>query len=329
MEWLWELGIVVVSALQSLGGWLEAPMQFFSFLGSEEFFLLVLPILYWSVNADLGLRVGVILLLSGALNDALKLALHGPRPYWYSPAVKALSAETSFGVPSGHAQIAAGVWGMLAARLNRAWVWGLAIFIIFMIGLSRLYLGVHFPHDVLLGWLVGGFVLWVLLRAWDRVAAWVKGQSLGRQIGLAFGFSMLLLLGSVIPYLALQSWELPAAWMANATAAGVDEPPHPITLNGILTMSGTLFGLFAGLAWMNTQGGFSAQGTVNQRALRYVVGVLGVGVLWFGLGAVFPRGDELLPYILRFARYSLVGLWVSAGAPWLFIKLRLAHGLQI
>jgi hypothetical protein len=80
---------------------------------------------------------------------------------------------------------------------------------------------------------------------------------------------------------------------------------------------------------MNTRGGFSAHGTVNQRALRYVVGVLGVGVLWFGLGAVFPRGDELLPYILRFARYSLVGLWVSAGAPWLFIKLRLAHGLQI
>ncbi|MDX9993225.1 MAG: phosphatase PAP2 family protein [Anaerolineales bacterium] len=328
MEWLWDLGIAVGVALQAMGGWLALPMQFFSFLGSEDFFLLVLPVLYWSVNADLGLRIGVILLFSGAINDVFKLALRGPRPYWYSPAIKALSAETSFGAPSGHAQIAAGVWGMLAARINRAWVWVVAIFIVLMIGLSRLYLGVHFLHDVLLGWLLGGLLLWGLLRVWDSVAAWVKGQSLGRQIGLAFGFSMLLLLCAAIPYLTLQNWTLPAAWMSNAAAAGVDEMPHPVTLNGILTTSGTLFGLFSGLAWMNTQGGFSTRGTATQRSLRYILGLLGVALLWFGLGAIFPRGEELLPYLLRFVRYSLVGLWISAGAPWLFIRLRLAGGSQ-
>ena len=92
--------------------------------------------------------------------------------------------------------------------------------------------------------------------------------------------------------------------------------------------AGTLFGLFSGLAWMNTQGGFSARGTAVQRILRYVLGLLGVAILWFGLGTIFPRGDELLPYFLRFVRYSLVGLWISAGAPWLFIRLRLAAGVQ-
>lgn len=325
MESLWEMGIAFIVAFQSLGGWLEAPMQFFTFLGSEEFFLLVLPVLYWSVDSRLGLRVGVILLLSGAFNDAFKLAMHGPRPYWVSTAVKAFSAETSFGIPSGHAQIAAGVWGMLAAHLRRGWVWAIAIFIILMIGISRLYLGVHFPHDVLFGWLAGMLLLWALLRFWDRAAAWLTKQSLGRQIALAFGFSMLLLMGSLLPYLFLQNWPLPASWISNAQLAGVDELPHPITLNGILTTSGTLFGLFAGLAWMNTQGGFNARGTTTQRILRYVLGVLGVSILWFGLGVIFPRGDELIPYILRFVRYGLVGLWVSAGAPWLFIKLRLAN----
>jgi len=325
MEWLWQIGVDFILLLQSMGAWLEAPMQFFSFLGSEEFFLLGLPVLYWSVNADLGLRVGVILLLSGAVNDSFKLAMHGPRPYWYSTAVKAFSAETSFGVPSGHAQIASGVWGMLAARLGKRWFWIVAIFVIFMIGLSRLYLGVHFPHDVLLGWLIGSLVLWGLLSFWDRIAVWAKSQSFGRQVSLAFAAALLLILGSLIPYLALQGWPFPGEWIENAQAAGVDELPHPITLNGVLTTSGTLFGLFVGLTWMNTRGGFSADGTVNQRILRYVLGVLGIGLVWFGLGQIFPRGDELVPYILRFGRYILVGLWVSAGAPWLFIRFGLAR----
>jgi hypothetical protein len=43
------------------------------------------------------------------------------------------------------------------------------------------------------------------------------------------------------------------------------------------------------------------------------------------LGAVFPRGEELLSYILRYLRYTLVGLWISAGAPYLFLRLRLAQ----
>ena len=324
MEALWQFGVNFILAFQSLGSWLEAPMLFFSFLGSEEFFLLVLPVLYWSVNADLGLRVGVILLLSGALNDALKMTFHSPRPYWVSSSVKAFAAEASFGIPSGHAQIAAGVWGMLAAQVRRGWLWALAFFIILMIGLSRLYLAVHFPHDVLFGWLVGSLLLWGLLHVWDRIAGWLKTQTFSRQIMLAFGFSMLLVLGSLVPYLALQKWNLPAEWIANAKLASMDTLPHPITLNSIMTTSGTLFGLFAGLAWMNTRGGFSAKGTISQRSLRYALGVLGVGVFWFGLGAILPRGDELIPYILRFVRYTLVGLWVSAGAPWLFIKLKLA-----
>ena len=328
MESLWQIGIDFILAFQSLGNWLEAPMLFFSFLGSEEFFLFGLPILYWSVNANLGLRVGVILLLSGATNDAFKMMFHGPRPYWFSSSVKAFAIETSFGVPSGHAQIAAGVWGMLASQVRRNWMWVLTIFIILMIGLSRLYLAVHFPHDVLFGWLIGTLLLWVVLRIWDKSATWLKTQTLARQVALAFSFSMLLLLGSLIPYLALQNWSIPTEWLANAAIASADTPPHPITLNSILTTSGTLFGIFTGLAWMNTQGGFSAEGTLSQRSLRYTLGVLGVGVFWFGLGAILPRGDELIPYILRFVRYTLVGLWISGGAPWLFIKLKLAGPSQ-
>jgi len=46
------------------------------------------------------------------------------------------------------------------------------------------------------------------------------------------------------------------------------------------------------------------------------------------LKAVFPSGDGVIPYLLRYLRYTLLGWWISAGAPWLFLKLKLAQKLK-
>ena len=73
MDFLIQNGISVIIAIQGLGAWLEAPMKFFSSLGYENFFLLILPLLYWSVDAGLGLRDGV----DGAAND---FSLLPPKP---------------------------------------------------------------------------------------------------------------------------------------------------------------------------------------------------------------------------------------------------------
>lgn len=324
MDAIIQAGIAFALWFQGLGGWLETPMKAFTFLGSEEFFLLGLPIIYWCIDARIGLRMGVILLLNGALNSILKLAFFGPRPYWVNPQIKALVSETSFGVPSGHSQMAAGLWGMLASQVRRPWAWGAAIFLVLMIGLSRLYLGVHFLHDVLLGWLLGALTLWVLLRLWDSTAAWVRTKSTGQQVGLAFLLSTLLLVAGTIAFGAARDIPLPPEWTANALAAGAHEAPAPITLNSVITSAATLFGLLAGLAWMQPRGGFDAGGTLNRRILRFVVGLVGVVLLWHGLGAIFPRGEDMVSYVLRYLRYALVGGWISAGGPWVFIRLGLA-----
>ena len=60
MNPLISFGISFIMAFQSMGTWLEAPMKFFSFLGSENFFLIFLPLIYWSVDAALGVRVWFI-----------------------------------------------------------------------------------------------------------------------------------------------------------------------------------------------------------------------------------------------------------------------------
>jgi membrane-associated phospholipid phosphatase len=320
-----EPGITLILFLQSWGEWLQIPMQFFSFLGNEEFFLFALPVLYWSVDAALGLRVGLILLLSTGLNDFFKLAFHGARPYWFNPQVRAYSSETSFGVPSGHAQNAASLWGMLAWYTQKRWAWAGALGLALLIGFSRMYLGVHFPHDVFFGWLLGYTLLWALLRLWEPVSALLRQKSMPQQMGLAFLLSVLVLIGGILAFGTLRDWQLPAIWSENALAAGAEAAPNPVTLNTTLTTSGTLFGLLAGLAWMNQRGGYRADGTLVQRGLRLLLGLVGILLLWYGLGAVFPRGEEIIPYALRYLRYSLLGGWISAGAPWLFLRINLAH----
>ena len=69
-----DSAVALIIAVQNLGAWLEIPMRIFSFLGTEIFYLLILPVLYWCIDANLGLRVGVILLFSGAVNEIFKLA---------------------------------------------------------------------------------------------------------------------------------------------------------------------------------------------------------------------------------------------------------------
>ena len=60
MGTIWNLGITWGISLQSIGSWLKAPMNVFSFLGTEYFFLFLLPALYWYIEANIGLRVAIL-----------------------------------------------------------------------------------------------------------------------------------------------------------------------------------------------------------------------------------------------------------------------------
>src|SRR5690349_8360956 len=118
MDTLFNWGTDLIVALQQQG-WLADPLLAVTWLGSEEFFLLVMPALYWCVSRSLGQSVAVLLISSNALNNLLKLAWHLPRPYWVDARISALSSETTYGLPSGHAQHAVAIWGYLASQVRR------------------------------------------------------------------------------------------------------------------------------------------------------------------------------------------------------------------
>lgn len=325
MQSLIEFGIAFILNLQSLGDGLIPLMRFFSQLGTVEFFLVFLPLIYWSIDAALGARVGLILMTGDLFNYVGKLFFAGPRPYWVDARVRGLWVETSFGIPSGHAQHAVSVWGTLAAYYRKKWAWGLALLLMFFIGFSRLYLGAHFPHDVLAGWLLGGAILWAFVRFWEPVKAWVAAKTFPQQVLIAFLLSLAFIIVGYGFAAARGDYQVPQAWIDNAMRAEDAEEPAPVNKDTPFNDAGVVFGLAVGLAWMETRGGYRAAGPVQQRALRYVVGLVGIAIFYAGLGEVFPRGDGFIFYLLRYIRYALVGWWVSGGAPWVFQRFGLAE----
>ena len=131
--------------------WLTPIMKTFTFLGDEEFFLLFLPLAYWLWRKNVMGRVGMVLLFTFVLNAIIKGIFHIPRPELIEHLVKA--DDWSF--PSGHSQGAMVLWGWLAYELKDRRAYLLAGLIIAGVGFSRVYLGVHYPSDVLGGYTIG------------------------------------------------------------------------------------------------------------------------------------------------------------------------------
>src|SRR4030065_955480 len=195
MDNLLNSGLQIIIWFQNLGTWLTPIMKLFTFLGNQEFYLLSAPAILWCIDSTLGLRLSLFLMVNGMLNAALKVAFHGPRPYWYTNNIKVISnIEESFGVPSGHAQNSVVVWGTLADRIRQRWVWVIAIMVMFLIGVSRIYLAVHFPHDVILGWVFGALTLWVMLKLERPVITWISKFGVGIQLLIILLFSLALIL---------------------------------------------------------------------------------------------------------------------------------------
>lgn len=124
-------------------------------------------------------RLEAITILVGGLitlvNTALKLAINRPRPS--ADLVHVLSPEQGNGFPSGHAFFAILILGLTAYfisinlknRVLRMLVLAGLIVLILLVGTSRVYLGVHWPSDVIGGYLIGGVFLAGLIwfhRTW-------------------------------------------------------------------------------------------------------------------------------------------------------------------
>lgn len=148
--------------LQQFAG-LAPVMYLLSFLGQEEFYIVLIPLVYFVFSRTLGIRMLMLLLISTGLNILLKLAFHMPRPYWVDPRVQAFAIESTYGMPSGHAEISAAIGFLLAFTLRKPRITILIGVLVFLVGVSRVFLGVHFASDVLVGWVLGVLTAWLFV----------------------------------------------------------------------------------------------------------------------------------------------------------------------
>ncbi|WP_165975690.1 phosphatase PAP2 family protein [Actinomadura rubrisoli] len=287
-----------------------------SYLGSAGFYIPLLVAVYWCAAPTLAARATIILSLGSVLNTVLKLVFHSPRPYWTDPSITGHESRVSFGMPSGHAQNAVAAWGFLATRTRRWFLWAGAVVVIVLIGVSRVYLGVHSVGQVLAGWAIGLVTLVVALRLEPIVIPWWVRRPLAVQVALALAVSLLFLGAAWGAVHSLSGWQWPDAWARAITAAG--GRTRAITLNEVSAATGGLFGVLAGTSVLAARGWFDAQGEPWQRLARLPVGVLGALAL-YALGSYLGTHP-----IQVFIAQALIGLWVTAGAPEAFMWLRLA-----
>jgi undecaprenyl-diphosphatase len=112
-----------------------------------------------------------------AISEGLKVGFSRPRPDLVAHAVDV----TSMSFPSGHAMLSAVTYLTLGAMLartqkerrSRAYILGAAVFLTLIIGASRIYLGVHWPTDVLAGWCLGA--AWALV-CWFAATLLTRGE---------------------------------------------------------------------------------------------------------------------------------------------------------
>jgi undecaprenyl-diphosphatase len=161
--------------------WMEGPLLDLTALGGATVLALVVMAVAGFLVLQTRYRTAVVVAISwcsGELLDAaLKHVFNRPRP----SIVPHLRTVYTTSFPSGHAMESAIVYLTLAAILMRAsqsratkiYILGIAVLLTTLVGLSRVYLGVHYPTDVLGGWIVGfiwASICWLAARRFEGTA---------------------------------------------------------------------------------------------------------------------------------------------------------------
>ena len=321
MDNLLHLGLQIVAAVQSLGSFLMVPMLFFTALGYGPFYQLLIPAIYWCVDRAVGIRLAVLLTVSSEVNTWGKWLCHGPRPFWLDYTLHRTN-DGGYGVPSGHAQEAVTTWFFLAVQVRRRWAWIAAAALVFLISLSRLYLGVHFPHDVIVGCVLGGLCLGVFLWLSPRFGRWIMRQPLAMVALISAGVAAAILVIGRAVLASIADVTDPPAWASFAV--------HARDFSHSVDAAGMLAGAILGYVLQERYVRFDTAGPFGQRLLRFLVGFVGLATIIYGLGDlahVFPASyatEEFISLTVRFCRYFLAMLWAAYLAPWVFLRLHLA-----
>lgn len=160
MEWLQN----------QLGSAGKAVGSFLSLFGEETLLILIFGFIYWCYNKKMGLFIGINMIMCLVWNPILKNVALRRRPYMDHSGIKCLKpinkstsiydvASQGYSFPSGHSTNAATVYASIALFMKKKIFWIVGITLAVLVGISRVILGMHYPTDVLCGWLMGAVIV--------------------------------------------------------------------------------------------------------------------------------------------------------------------------
>jgi membrane-associated phospholipid phosphatase len=293
-------------------------------IGGPLPYLAIVAAIFWCVDERHGFKLGIALFLSNGINLSIKNALQVPRPFTVDPAVQLTPIHDPWSTPSGHSQNTAAFWPTLLLGWKkgaRAFAprLALALAIPLLVGLSRVYLGVHYPTDVAFGWALGALVSVSLVFIAPTLKS--RYESCGGAIAKLRDYfaRARAASGRSLRSLKLASAAI-VALILNATS------------HGDSSMGGALFGFAAGYILLTDRdegaaARFSAaSGSIAQKAIRFALGLAGFFLLYIALKRFLPGAQSPHYELCRFLRYGILGFYLSALAPMAFLRIKLAGG---
>jgi len=292
MKDILDWGTDLVLWFQQYSPALDLTFIVFSFTGSELFFLLFLPMISWCISPRVGVRLLILVLLNTYVNAVAKLLFAQPRPFDYDPRVLKIEHAAGGGLPSGHTQTAIIFWGYLSHFYKKKWLWGIAVTMVIFVPLSRIYLGVHFPTDLLGGYIIGLIMLMLFIKFEQPFIDWIGNVGLIWLLLLAVSFPLTLLV--IAPEI------------------------EQVIISIVAVLTGSLVGVVLANEYLELH----VPKQIWKRIVCYLVGIIILFAIYVGLKKVFA-GLEPAP-VYRYVRYTLVGFHFTFFAPWLFTKLKIA-----
>ncbi|MDP8262614.1 MAG: phosphatase PAP2 family protein [Candidatus Ancaeobacter aquaticus] len=140
--------------------------------GYKYFYILAIVYLYWCIDKRFAVRIFYLFIVGVLANQYIKYFLSTPRPDPNEVRVIFDYYRVDPSFPSGHAQGSFAFWGFLMTRFRNVYFIICALSMIFFVSVSRLYLGAHYPIDILGGFILGALTIVLFLfffKIYERI----------------------------------------------------------------------------------------------------------------------------------------------------------------
>ena len=258
---------------------------FLAYFDRSEFYFALVPAVWLSLGFKKGFKFFLAIAIGMVLIQFIKAYFAVHRPFIIDPSV-ALIKVKGFSFPSGAAETSILISSILVKEWKSALKWPVAIIYTLLVSFSRVYLGVHYPVDILVGWVVGLLVFLIYLYAFPyfekKLSRFKRNHLL---IANAIFFTLLIF----------------------------------ITPSSAFLPTGVAFiGLSIGICLCYKTNKFPL--AINPKIYRLVnvaLGIIGAFGIYFLTRSTLPRHN----YFVEVITYLVIAVWVSFGSTAVSLKI--------